>query len=80
MELNVACLPYMYLSYMSLSYMALWCVSLSYMFLACISLSLHVTIIRVQGFFVTVCASTAYRHLFSQVKIKELFVIYIVNE
>jgi len=33
-----------------------------------------------QGFLVTVRAGTAYRHLFFQVKKKQLFVMYIVNE
>jgi len=35
---------------------------------------------NMQGFFVTVCAVTAYWHLFFQVKKKQLFVMYIVNE
>jgi len=38
------------------------------------------THIHTQGFFVTVRAGTAYRHLFFQVKKKQLFVTYIANE
>jgi len=38
------------------------------------------TLMHHQGFFVTVRAGTAYRHLFSQVKKKKLFVMYIINE
>ena len=36
--------------------------------------------VKIQGFFVTVHAGTAYRHLFSPSKEKKLFVVYIINE
>src|SRR6218665_670810 len=44
------------------------------------AISMYSIYASIQGFFVTVRAGTAYRHLFFQSKENKLFVMYIINE